>query len=56
MAPELMSGGLPAGLQDAVLVSDMEAFVVRSMTLDSLRGRLADADIDATLYPVLPEA
>ncbi len=34
----------------------MEAFVVRSLALDSVRGRLADMDIDTTIYPVLSEA
>ena len=38
VAPELMIGHLPASIAEVVLVQDMEAFVVRSMALDSLRG------------------
>ncbi len=56
VAPELLIGGLPPSLADVVLVQDMEAFVVRSLALDVLRSRLADLDIDVTIYPVLAEA
>jgi homoserine dehydrogenase len=56
VAPELMIGQMPAGLADVILVQDMDAFVVRSLSLDSVRTRLADMDIDTTIYPVLSEA
>ena len=51
-----MGGHMPAGLAEVILVQDMEAFVVRSLSLDSIRTRLADLDIDTTIYPVLSEA
>ena len=56
VAPELLIGTLPASLAEVVLAQDMEAFVVRSLALDSLRTRLGDLDIDVTIYPVLAEA
>ncbi|MCY7418323.1 MAG: homoserine dehydrogenase [Chloroflexi bacterium] len=56
VAPELMLGSLPQSIAEVVLAQDMEAFVVRSMTLQSIRARLAGLDIDATIYPVLSEA
>ena len=55
-APELGAGRLPGSLADAVLAQEMDAIVVRPMSLDGLRLRLADLDIDATIYPVLSEA
>jgi homoserine dehydrogenase len=56
VAPQLMIGSLPQAVAEVVLAQDMEAFVVRSMALDSIRARLAGLDIDATIYPVLSEA
>ena len=56
VAHGLMIGNLPGSIAEVVLVQDMEAFVVRSLALDSLRTRLGDLDIDTTIYPVLSEA
>ncbi len=55
-APELSTGRLPGSLAETVLVQDMDAIVVRPIALDGLRLRLAELDIDATIYPVLSEA
>ncbi len=55
-AHDLSMGQLSAMIADAVLARDMDAIVVRSMSLESIRSRLADLDIDATIYPVLSEA
>ena len=41
VAPQLMIGSLPQAVAEVVLAQDMEAFVVRSMALDSIRARLA---------------
>ncbi len=56
VAPGLALGRLPAIIADAVLAQDMDAIVVRPISLDGLRVRLAELDIDATIYPVLSEA
>ena len=56
VAPELPMGNLPGSLAEVVLVSDMDAFVVRPLALDSIRTRLGALDIDTTIYPVLSEA
>jgi homoserine dehydrogenase len=55
-APELAMGQLPGGIGDAVLARDEEAIVVRSMSLDAIRSRLADLGIETAIYPVLAEA
>jgi homoserine dehydrogenase len=55
-AHDLSMGQLSSMIADAVLARDTDAIVVRSMSLESIRSRLADLDIDATIYPVLSEA